>query len=56
MADAFGATFWWATGLLVVAFAASLLLPKTRPELASAGAGAPEGAEPGEAAPLPIPA
>jgi EmrB/QacA subfamily drug resistance transporter len=31
MADAFGATFWYALGLLVLAFAASLLLPKHRP-------------------------
>ena len=32
MADAFGATFWWALGLLVVAFAAAFLLPRTKPE------------------------
>ncbi len=31
-ADAFGATFWWAVGLVAVALAASLLLPRTRPE------------------------
>jgi EmrB/QacA subfamily drug resistance transporter len=51
MASAFGATFWWAAGLLVVAFAASLMLPKRRPELAEAGEGAP-----GTAAAVPIPA
>jgi len=32
MADAWGATFWWALGLLVVAFAAAFLLPRTKPE------------------------
>jgi len=32
MAEAFGATFWWALGLLVLAFAASFLLPKRKPE------------------------
>ena len=32
MADAFGATFWWAVGLLAVAFAAAFLLPRTKPE------------------------
>jgi hypothetical protein len=32
MADAFGATFWWALGLLLVAFAAAFLLPRTKPE------------------------
>jgi predicted MFS family arabinose efflux permease len=32
MADAFGATFWWALGLLAVAFAAAFLLPRTKPE------------------------
>ena len=32
MADAFGATFWWAFGLLLVAFAAAFLLPRTKPE------------------------
>ena len=31
MADAFGATFWWAFGLLLVAFAAAFLLPRTKP-------------------------
>jgi EmrB/QacA subfamily drug resistance transporter len=34
MASAFGQTFWWAVGLLGVAFLASLMLPKRRPELA----------------------
>ena len=32
MADAFGATFWWALGLLAVAFAAAFLLPRSKPE------------------------
>jgi hypothetical protein len=32
MADAFGATFWWAVGLLIVAFPAALLLPKRKPD------------------------
>jgi hypothetical protein len=32
MADAFGATFWWAFGLLLIAFAAAFLLPRTKPE------------------------
>ena len=33
MAEAFGATFWWALALVVVALVvASLLLPKTKPE------------------------
>jgi hypothetical protein len=32
MASAFGSTFWWALGLLGVAFVASLALPKRKPE------------------------
>jgi hypothetical protein len=33
MADAFGATFWWALGLVLVALVvASVLLPKHKPE------------------------
>jgi hypothetical protein len=33
MADAFGATFWWALALVVVAFfVALILLPKHKPE------------------------
>jgi MFS family permease len=33
MADAFGATFWWALGLVVIAFVVALvLLPKNKPE------------------------
>lgn len=32
MADAFGATFWWALALLVLAFIPALLLPRQRPE------------------------
>jgi len=39
-AIAFGHTFWWALGLLVVAFFGSLLLPKSKPT-AQAGEGAP---------------
>jgi MFS family permease len=38
MADAFGYTFWWALGLLVVAFAFSTMLPKRKPANATAGA------------------
>jgi EmrB/QacA subfamily drug resistance transporter len=34
MAAAFGQTFWWAVGLLAVAFLGSLALPKRRPVLA----------------------
>jgi EmrB/QacA subfamily drug resistance transporter len=34
MAAAFGQTFWWALGLLVVAFVGSLALPKQKPSLA----------------------
>jgi EmrB/QacA subfamily drug resistance transporter len=33
MAAAFGQTFWWAVGLLIVAFLGSLTLPKHRPAL-----------------------
>ena len=33
MAAAFGQTFWWALGLLVVAFIGSLALPKRKPEV-----------------------
>jgi EmrB/QacA subfamily drug resistance transporter len=36
MAGAFGQTFWWAVGLLGVAFLASLMLPKSTPEVAGA--------------------
>jgi hypothetical protein len=33
MADAFGATFWWAVALVTVAFVVALvLLPKRKPE------------------------
>jgi EmrB/QacA subfamily drug resistance transporter len=32
MAEAFGATFWWALGLLVIAFGFAFLLPRTKPE------------------------
>jgi EmrB/QacA subfamily drug resistance transporter len=40
MAAAWGKTFWWALGLLVIALVASLLLPKSKPVLPE-GAGAP---------------
>ena len=44
MADAFGATFWYALGLVVIAFVvAVVLLPKSKPE--------PVEEEPGAAAP-----
>ena len=33
MADAYGHTFWWATGLLVLAFAGAVLLPWNKPEV-----------------------
>jgi hypothetical protein len=33
MAAAFGQTFWWALGLIAVAFPASLALPKRKPEM-----------------------
>ncbi|HWE10511.1 MAG TPA: DHA2 family efflux MFS transporter permease subunit, partial [Solirubrobacteraceae bacterium] len=33
MAAAFGQTFWWALGLIAVAFVGSLALPKRKPEL-----------------------
>ena len=33
MAAAFGQTFWWALGLIAVAFAGSLALPKRKPQL-----------------------
>jgi EmrB/QacA subfamily drug resistance transporter len=32
MADAFGATFWWALGLLLIAVPAALLLPRRKPD------------------------
>jgi len=32
MADAFGETFWWATGFVVLATAVALLLPREKPE------------------------
>ena len=43
MAAAFGQTFWWALGLLAVAFIGSLALPKRKPVLA------------GDEQPMPIP-
>jgi EmrB/QacA subfamily drug resistance transporter len=36
MADAFGHTFWWAFGLLVVAFGFAWLLPRRKPEAPAA--------------------
>jgi MFS family permease len=41
MAAAFGQTFWWALGLLVVAFLGSLALPRQKPALPPDPAGAP---------------
>ena len=35
MAAAFGQTFWWALGLLAVAFFASLTLPRHKPQFAA---------------------
>jgi EmrB/QacA subfamily drug resistance transporter len=49
MADAYGATFWWAVGLLVLAFAGAVLLPWTKPAAPVDDA---EGAEDGAAAPV----
>jgi EmrB/QacA subfamily drug resistance transporter len=37
MAAAWGQTFWWAVGLLVIALLASLTLPKSKPELPEGG-------------------
>ncbi|HET9719506.1 MAG TPA: DHA2 family efflux MFS transporter permease subunit [Solirubrobacteraceae bacterium] len=41
MAAAFGSTFWWALGMLVVAFLGSLALPRRRPALVDDPAPAP---------------
>jgi hypothetical protein len=49
MADAYGATFWWAVGLLVLAFAGAVLLPWTKPAAPVDDA---EAAEDGAAAPV----
>ena len=38
LAAAFGHTFWWALGLIVVAFVASMFLPKSKPERTTAAA------------------
>ncbi|HEX3803886.1 MAG TPA: DHA2 family efflux MFS transporter permease subunit [Solirubrobacteraceae bacterium] len=38
MATAFGHTFWWALGLLVIAFLGSLTLPKHKPEFGDGAA------------------
>jgi hypothetical protein len=38
MADAFHSTYWWAVGLLALAFIPALLLPRRRPEGPSADA------------------
>jgi len=32
LADAYGATYWWATALIVPALLAALLLPRRKPE------------------------
>jgi predicted MFS family arabinose efflux permease len=45
MADAYGHTFWWATGLLVISFAAAALLPWNKPEAPVDEAAAAEDAE-----------
>jgi EmrB/QacA subfamily drug resistance transporter len=50
MAEAFGHTFWWAFGLLLVAFAAAWLLPRSRPEAPVAAADD----EDGDAAEAPV--
>jgi EmrB/QacA subfamily drug resistance transporter len=52
MADAYGHTFWWATGLLVISFAAAALLPWNKPEAPVDEAVAAEDAEDAEAAPV----
>ena len=49
MAEAYGATFWWAVGLLVLAFAGAVLLPWTKPAAPVDDAA---GAEDGAAAPV----
>jgi predicted cobalt transporter CbtA len=36
IAEAFGHTFWWGIGLLVVAVVPALLLPRRRPALPAA--------------------
>jgi hypothetical protein len=41
MADAFGQTFWWALGLLVVALLFSAVLPKRKPAVSGAEATVP---------------
>jgi hypothetical protein len=51
MADAFGATFWWAVGLLVLAFLAAFLLPFHRTEALDEAADGEEA----EAAPVVVP-
>jgi EmrB/QacA subfamily drug resistance transporter len=51
MADAFGATFWWALGLLVLAFLAAFLLPFHKTEALDE----PADGEEAEAAPVVIP-
>jgi EmrB/QacA subfamily drug resistance transporter len=49
MADAYGATFWWAVGLLAIAFVAAFLLPWNKPE-----APVDEEAEAGEGTAAPV--
>jgi EmrB/QacA subfamily drug resistance transporter len=51
MADAYGHTFWWAVGLLVLSFGAAVLLPRTKPAPRVDGA---EGAADGAPAPVPV--
>ncbi len=54
MAAAFGSTFWWALGMLVIAFVGSLALPKRRPALVEEAEAEAETAQ--ETAPAPAPA
>ena len=49
MAEAYGYTFWWAAGLLVLAFAGAVLLPWNKP---AAPADEPAGVEDETEAPV----
>jgi len=51
MADAFGETFWWATGFVVIATLVALMLPREKPEPVF-DPDDPEGSEADEAVPL----
>jgi EmrB/QacA subfamily drug resistance transporter len=50
MADAFGETFWWATGFVVLATLVALLLPREKPEPVYD----PDDPEAGDEAPVPM--